>query len=69
MAKRKFKLSEQAINELQSAYHHSCQGQERTRFQAVRLYGEGYRVAEIEKICGCAPSALMVWCRSYRQEG
>jgi transposase len=69
MAKRKFKLSEQAINELQSAYHHSRQGQERTRFQAVRLYGEGYAVADIEKICGCAPSALMVWCRTYRNKG
>lgn len=69
MAKRKFKLSEQAINELQGAYQHSRQGQERTRFQAVRLYGEGYAVAEIAKICGCTPSALMVWCRTYRQAG
>lgn len=69
MAKRKFQLSEQAKNELQSAYHHSRQGQERTRFQAVRLYGEGYPVAEIAKICGCTPSALMVWCRTYRHQG
>ena len=49
MAKRKFQLSEQAINELQSAYQHSRQGQERTRFQAVRLYGQGYSVAESKR--------------------
>lgn len=69
MAKRKFKLSEQANQELQGAYQHSRQGQERTRFQAVRLYGEGYSVPEIEKICGCSPSSLMVWCRIYQSEG
>lgn len=69
MAKRKFKLSEKAIRELQGAYQHSKQAQERTRFQAVRLYGQGYSVPEIEKICGCSPSGLMVWCRTYQLEG
>ena len=69
MAKRKFKLNEKAIHELQGAYHHSRQGQERTRFQAVRLYGQGYTVPEIEKICGCSASGLMVWCRTYQCEG
>jgi len=69
MAKRKFKLSEQGIKELQGAYQHSRQSQEQRRFQAVRLYGQGYRVAEIEKICGCSASALMVWCRTYQAEG
>jgi transposase len=69
MAKRKFKLSEQAIKELQGAYQHSKQGQERVRFQAVRLYGQGYSVPEIEKICGCSASALMVWSRTYQGEG
>jgi transposase len=69
MRKRAFKLSEQAINELQGAYHNSRQGQERTRFQAVRLYGQGYVVKDIERICGCRPSSLMEWCRKYRQEG
>ncbi len=69
MAKRKFELNEKGINELQGAYHNSTQGQERTRFQAVWLYGQGYTVQEIEKICGCSPSSLMVWCRTYRDEG
>jgi transposase len=69
MRKRAFKLSEQAIHELHGAYHNSRQGQERTRFQAVRLYGQGYIVKDIERICGCTPSSLMEWCRKYRQEG
>src|SRR5215216_194881 len=69
MAKRKFQLNEKAINELHGAYYNSAQGAERTRFQAVRLYGEGYSVPEIERICDCTPSSLMVWCCSYRQQG
>lgn len=69
MAKREFNLSEKAINELQGAYHHSKQGQERSRFQAVRLYGQGYTTQEIASICGCNRSSLMEWCRSYRREG
>jgi len=69
MAKRKFKLSEKASNELQGAYHNSTQGQARTRFQAVRLYGEGWAVPEIARLCGCSPSSLMEWCRTYRHEG
>ena len=35
----------------------------------MRLYGQGYRVSEIEAICGCSRSALMTWCCTYRQEG
>jgi transposase len=69
MRKRAFKLNEKAINALQAAYHNSRQGQERTRFQAVRLYGQGHEVKEIERICGCTPSSLMGWCSRYRQEG
>lgn len=33
----------------------------RTRYQAVRLYGEGYPEAEVEAITGCARASLMEW--------
>jgi transposase len=35
----------------------------------VRLYGEGYAVAEVEKITGCRRSSLMEWCQDYRKNG
>ena len=69
MNKRQFTLTAEAIHALQGAYQHSDDPLAKTRFQAVRLYGQGYRVSEIEAICGCSRSALMTWCRTYRQEG
>jgi len=34
-------------------------GPTRTRYQAVKLYGEGYDEKEIEQITGCCPLRLM----------
>ncbi len=69
MAKRKFELSKKEETELQWAYRHSEKGATRIRYQAVRLYGQGYPVKEIEAITGCSRPSLMEWCRAYRQEG
>jgi transposase len=69
MAKRKFTLTDKERRELLRAYELSKNVGTRTRYQAVRLYGEGYPVAEIEQITGCAPASLMEWCREYRQNG
>lgn len=69
MSKRRFKLSPGEVSALQGAYHNSRNGPVRTRFQAVRLYGEGYGVGEIEKLCGSPRSSVMTWCRTYRTEG
>ena len=69
MAKRKFKLSPTQINELKAAYRQCQDGPAKIRYQAVRLYGTGYAVAEIEEISGCSRPSLMEWCRAYRQYG
>jgi transposase len=69
MAKRKFHLTQAQENELQSAERHSKDGMTKTRYQAVRLYGKRYAVAEIMAITGCSRPSLMEWCRTYRQEG
>jgi transposase len=69
MNKRRFTLTAKAVNELQAASQHTDDPLAKTRYQAVRLYGQGYTVSEIETICGCSRSALMTWCRIYRQEG
>jgi len=69
MAKRKFELTETEENELKGAYQQSQDGQTKIRYQAVRLYGMGYPVSEIEEISGCSRPSLMEWCRTYRQNG
>lgn len=69
MSYRQFGLSETEANELQGAFCNCKDGPTRTRLQAVRLYGLGHSVKEIEQLCICTRSALMVWCRTYRNEG
>jgi len=66
MAKRKFTLDRAERRHLLEAYRNCKNGTTRTRYQAVRLYGEGYQVKEIEEITGCSRSSLMEWCRCYK---
>ena len=68
MAKRKFKLTEAERKELLQAYRVCKDAATRTRYQAVRLYGEGYPEKEIEQITGCNRTSLMEWCRAYRED-
>jgi transposase len=68
MTKRKFTLTKGEQKELQQAYRSCKDAGTRTRYQAVRLYGEGYPVKEIERITGCSRTSLMEWCRAYRED-
>jgi transposase len=68
MAKRKFKLTDEERKGLLKAYRASKDAGTRTRYQAVRLYGEGYAEKEIERITGCSRTSLMEWCRAYRAD-
>ena len=68
MAKRKFILTKAEQKELLQAYRLCKDATTRTRYQAVRLYGEGYPEAEIEQITGCSRTSLMEWCRAYRED-
>jgi transposase len=67
MSKRIFRLTEEQANELHAAYLHCRNADTKTRYQAVRLYGLGYAVAQIKDICGCSTTSLMEWCRAYRE--
>jgi len=69
MAKRRFELRQEQEKELQRAYRESRDGAERTRYQAVRLYGQQYAVDEICQITGCNRTSLLEWCGKYRQHG
>ena len=68
MAKRKFKLTEGERKDLLQAYRSCKDAATRTRYQAVRLYGECYSVDEIMQITGCSRTSLMEWCRAYRED-
>jgi transposase len=69
MRTRLFQLSDEAARTLEAAYQATKDGAERTRLQAVRLYGQGYSVAQIRTITGTPRSSLMDWCRAYRAGG
>jgi hypothetical protein len=55
MAKRKFELTEQERIQLFQAYELCKDGPTRTRYQAVKLYGEGYLEKDIERSNGLVP--------------
>jgi len=67
MSTRIFHLTEEQANELHAAYLQCRNADTKTRYQAVRLYGLGYAVAQIKDICGCSTTSLMEWCRAYRE--
>jgi transposase len=69
MANRQFRLTKEQAQELFNAFDRCKDGPTRTRYQAVRLYGTGYKESEVELITGCSHSSLMGWCRIYRAQG
>ena len=69
MAKRRFQLSETEERALLSAFGDCKDGPTRTRYQAIRLYGQGYATDEIEAITGICRSTLMDWVGKYKRDG
>lgn len=69
MATRKFHLSDAEASELLLAFQHCRHADTKIRFQAVRLYGQGYPVVQIQDICGCTSRSLLRWCTDYRHGG
>jgi transposase len=69
MARERFQVTDEQSKELQRAFTQARDGVIRTRYQAVRLYVQGYPTVEIIQITGCNRSSLMEWCRKYRQSG
>ena len=68
MSKRRFTLSEAERNSLLHSFTTCKDVSEGIRYQAVRLYGEGYDADEVISITGCSRSSLQNWCRSYRED-
>jgi transposase len=69
MSRQRQPTNEHEIKELQSASHQSKEAGTRTRWQAVKVYFQGYAWQEVVAITGSNRSCLMDWCRKYRQGG
>src|SRR3712207_5249553 len=69
MATRTFSLTDAQAAALGRPYDRTTDGPTRIRYQAWRLYGSGYPVAQIAEITGCRRTSLMDWCRLYRDLG
>jgi transposase len=69
MAQRRFELNEGQSGELRRAYDTASDTRYQQRVQAVRLYGEGWAVRDIQDITGCSARSLLRWCEHYREEG
>jgi transposase len=69
MAKRKFEINEKQEQELVKEYLQSKNGPLRTRCQAVRMYGKGYSLQEIQALTGCSRTSLMEWRQLFLAQG
>lgn len=69
MKHRLFRLSPAETNELQAAYRHCQNAHTKIRYQAVRLYGNGYPVEHILDICVCSRTRLLKWVAAFDQRG
>ena len=69
MAKRKFILNEEQLAELRRCSDRTWDGRTVQRLQAVRLYGEGRSVVDIQDLVGCGVRTLFEWCERYREQG
>ena len=69
MSRKRYQLSEEQLKELQASYRTSSETDEQTRYQAVRLYGQGRGVEDVMDITGCSQTSLYEWWSKYRTEG
>jgi transposase len=69
MARRIFRVDDEQRGELQQAYDTAKNTRFQQRVQAVRLYGEGRLVSDIQAIVGCSERSLLRWCERYREHG
>jgi transposase len=69
MRNRRFHLTDEAAAALQACEFQAKDDPTRVRIQAVRLYGLGYAVADIQIITGMSRSRLLECCRAYQNDG
>ena len=66
---RTFKLSEREQQTLAASERKCTDSVTRIRYQAVRLYGSGYAVSEVQAITGCSVRSLLEWSACFGTDG
>ena len=69
MAKRKFKLSAEAIQQFEKREHETREALELRRLQAVRLYGSGAALTAVQQVSGAGCRTIQSWVESYEKQG
>lgn len=69
MAKRQIHLTQEEIGQFRAAEARTRDVQQLKRLQAVRLYGSGMRLAEIQEIVAAGESSIRQWAMAYRAHG
>ena len=69
MAKRKFKLSAEAVQAFEKREHETREALELRRLQAVRLYGSGAALTVVKQVSGAGGRTIQSWVESYEREG
>lgn len=69
MAKRQLHLSEHEIAQLAVAEQQTDDKHARTRYQAIRLYGQGWSIKTIQEVTQAGESTIRQWAMAYRAEG
>lgn len=69
MTRKRGQITIEQIQALANAYDECADGATRIRYQAVRLYAQGYSATEILSITRCSYRSLLNWWCSYREQG
>jgi len=69
MGRKRFSLDEKERRAFKQAEAQARSVSELKRLQAVRWYGEGQPVEQIQDMAGCSWRSLMEWGQRYREEG
>ncbi len=69
MGKRQLQLTEKEIGQFREAEAQTRDVYELKRLQAIRLYGSGIRLGEIQEMVGAGESTIRQWAMAYRASG
>jgi putative transposase len=69
MAKRQLQLTAAEIGQFRQAEAQTRNVHELKRLQAIRLYGSGVPLTDIQQLVGAGESTIRQWAMAYRAEG
>jgi transposase len=69
MGKRQLQLTEKENSQFREAEAQTRDVYELKRLQAIRLYGSGIGIAEIQEMVGAGESTIRQWAMAYRAAG